>query len=353
VIELRAFHQVLNMGANYAIAINILYSSSLTVPKGYKFCQKSSDPHAIMAAYLRLRKEGGPLAEVQANKRTRLPRDKVIAMQPNIILSKRKTIPAEPQSRMPLVTPQIGSLLEAVCGKDAFHHLRFLIYSWRDRSKPFFEKNDGGALAMRLVQAIGALKKKSHLTEFEDRFLKVKLAEEIDQGKDGRVHADSGAITDLIKGLRWDSTTRNRKKLHHYLGEGRRWKRTCGSLDGLLCLIPLNRENGESFQVSGTMYQELFDKDIELFHSLLKANEFVQLMCRVGKTFQASIWSSEEVPEFKWEGEDLKEISRLLIKELAPFMEKFLMKTENEYKPEKYDWPKPDRWLWDWPQHPM
>jgi hypothetical protein len=64
VTEPGAFHQVLNIRANYAIAINILYVLSPTVPKGYKFCQKSCDPHAITAAYLRLREEGGPLAEV-------------------------------------------------------------------------------------------------------------------------------------------------------------------------------------------------------------------------------------------------------------------------------------------------
>ncbi|KAH6665193.1 hypothetical protein B0J14DRAFT_492581, partial [Halenospora varia] len=64
VTELGAFYQVLNIGANYAITINILYGLSLTVPKGYKFCQKSCDPNAITAAYLRLYKKGGLLAKV-------------------------------------------------------------------------------------------------------------------------------------------------------------------------------------------------------------------------------------------------------------------------------------------------
>lgn len=380
-----AYHQVLNEGdGNYAIAINLLPGSLPTIPKGYKFCQKTCDPHAITAAHLRLREEGRPLvevqankrtcpqrdkvtavqpniisskrnamqAEVQANKRTRLPRDRVTALQPSIIPSKRKAIPAESQSVTPLVPPQIGSLLEAVGGKEAFHHLWSLIYSWRDRSKPFFE-NNGGAPAVQLVQAIGALEKKSHLTEFLDRFAKVKLVEVIDGKKDGRVQADPVAITNLINGLRWENDRTNRKKLHRYLEEGRRWKKICGSFDGLLCLIPPNRENGGSLHVSGSAFKELSGRDIELFHSLLNANKYVQPLCRVGETFQASILSDAEVPEFKWEGEDPKEISRMSMKELDPFMAKFHVITENEYKPEKYDWPKPDRWLWDWPQHPM
>ena len=54
---------------------------------------------------------------------------------------------------------------------------------------------------MQLVQVIGALEKRSHLTEFLDRFAKVKLAEMIDEEKDGRARADPTAITNLIIGL--------------------------------------------------------------------------------------------------------------------------------------------------------
>ncbi|KAH7418748.1 hypothetical protein BKA64DRAFT_655115 [Cadophora sp. MPI-SDFR-AT-0126] len=380
------YHQVLNEGdGNYAIAINLLPSSLPTIPKGYKFCQKTCDPHAITAAHLRLRGEGGPLveveantrtnvpqdtvtveqpsnnsskrkaipAEVKANKRTRLPRDTVTVEQPSNNSSKKKAIPAESHSATPLVPPQICSLLTAVCGKEAFHHLCSLIYSWRDRSKPFLKIDDDGTPGVQLVQAIGALEKRSHLAVFLDRFFKVKLAEEIDGKKDGRVQADPVAITKLINGLGWEDDGRNRKKVHRYLNEGRRWKKICGSFDGLLCLIPPNLENGGNPHASGSTFRELSGNDIELFHSLLKANKFRQPLCRVGKIFQASILSDAEVPEFKWEGEDPKDISRMSMKELDLFMEKFHVITENEYEPAGYDWPKPDGWLWDWPRHPM
>jgi hypothetical protein len=37
---------------------------------------------------------------------------------------------------------------------------------------------------------------------------------------------------------------------------------------------------------------------------------------------------------------------------LATFIEEFLIIEEAEFKVGKYDWPKPDCWLWDWPQNP-
>jgi SET domain len=233
-----------------------------------------------------------------------------------------------------------------------FRQLCSLICSWRDRSKPLFEKDDGRALAVQLVQVIGALEKRSQLNEFLDRFAKVKLAETIDKGKEGRTRADPEAITNLINGLGWQNSKTNRTKLHHYLVEGRRWKRICDSFNGLLCLIPPNRRDGESLQISGRVCQELSDKDIKLLHSFLKSNEFVQPMCRMGKTFQASVWSNVEVPEFKWESEDPQTIARLPAEDLAAFMEEFPIIEANEFNVGKFDWSKPDCWLWGWPQSP-
>lgn len=315
-------HQAGNVGPNYALAINILYGPSPDIPQDYRFCDTSCGPRALTKAHFRFREEG-PLVEVQRNKRTRLQPEKLTAVQSNIAGTKRKALPAKSQSRKAQVTPKLGSLFEVVCGKEAFHHLCSLICSWRDRSKPLFENDDGRAPAVQLVQVIVALEKRSQLNEFLDRFAKVKLAEIVDEGKKGRTRADPEAITNLINGLRWQHNKKNRVKLHHYLEEGRRWKRICGSFDGLLCLIPPNRRDGESLQVSGHIYQELSDKDIELLYSLLKSNKFVQSMCCIGKTFQASIWSNAEVPEFKWESEDLQTIARLPVKDLATFMEEF------------------------------
>ena len=188
-----ALHQVRNIGTNYAIAINILYSSSLAIPKDYIFCQKRCDPHAITAADLRVLMEGLP-AKVQAKPQ------KSTVIRPNITGTKRKALPGESQSRKPKVTPQIGRLFETVSGKEAACHLCSLIRSWREQAKPLFQTSKGGTRAVQLVQVISVLEKRSHLTEFLDRFTKIKLAEIIDKGKN-HISIDATAITNLINDL--------------------------------------------------------------------------------------------------------------------------------------------------------
>lgn len=105
-------------------------------------------------------------------------------------------------------------------------------------------------------------------------------------------------------------------------------------------------------QISGRVYLELSHANIEEFHSLLVSNKSLQSMCRVGNTFQQAIWNNEEVPEFQWESEDLKRVSRLPITKLTPLMEEFPVIEKNERDAKKYDRPKPDCWTWDWPKNP-
>jgi hypothetical protein len=289
--------------------------------------------------------EEGPLNKVQGNRRAHPER----RTQLQVAGKKRTAVPIASQPKKRKITHEMGNLCKTVCGKEAFHRLCSLIGSWRDRSKPLFE-TDEGTTAVRLVHVIVGLEGRSQLTEFLVRLAKVKLAEIVEKGKDGRTRAEPAAITNLIKDLKWQE--KDRKKLAHYLSEGRQWRRIIGSFDGLLALIPPNREDRENLQISGLAYLKLSDDDIKMFHSFLESNEFIQSMCRIGYTFQASIWNNTEVPEFKWESEDRKRIARLPIKGLAPFIKEFEVISANEWELGQYDWPKPDLWDWEWPQNP-
>lgn len=363
-----ALHQVLNGSTNYAISINFSHSSSFTIPRDYIFCTDKCDPHAITEAHLQVR-EQQPLAEAHGNKVARQSRQK-LAVQP-LARTQSNAIPNEIQScdpvppktagtkrKLPLyerppksrkVTPEIESLLKAVCGKGASLRVCALIHSWRDPSESLF-KADKDITAVHLVQTIERLK--TQLDGFLCRFLQVKLAEIIDNGKSDRTRADSGVIDNLMEKLQWDKTKRH--KLHYHLREGRQWKKIVGDFNGLLCLMPsslLDQQGTEDLRISGRMYQDLSDEDIRAFHILLESNEFIQPMCQMGRTFQESIWTNKEVPLFRWESVDHK-IERLSLAQLTPLMEEFTIITDYKWDEGKYDWPKPDDWPWRWPMNP-
>lgn len=90
-------YQVRNVGPNYALVINILYSPLLDILQDYRFCDRSCGPRALTRAHFRFRK--GPLVEVQGNKRARL--QPVTAVQSNIAGQKRKALLTETLSRQP------------------------------------------------------------------------------------------------------------------------------------------------------------------------------------------------------------------------------------------------------------
>lgn len=166
-----------------------------------------------------------------------------------------------------------------------------VLCSWRDWPKPIFKNLSGGYSAAGLVHAMGALEKWPHLDIYLDRLAKVRLVRVLDDGKDGRIRADPVAIANLISDLRWEDNRTSLDKLHQYPTEGRQWERTCGSFCGLLCLIPPNQEG---LQVSGRIYHELSDEEVKPFYSLVKADDFAQRLCRLGETFEASIWSNTD-----------------------------------------------------------
>ncbi|KAH9204926.1 hypothetical protein DL95DRAFT_493964 [Leptodontidium sp. 2 PMI_412] len=159
---------------------------------------------------------------------------------------------------------------------------------------------------MQLVRVISFGEERSPLIEFLNRFAKVKLADVIDSGKAGRSSADPESLNELMDGLKRPA-----------------WRRLCGNFDGLLCLIPPNRENrGAAQRISGRTYYELNQHDIQQPHSLLGSDKSMPLF-QIGNTLQMSVWQNMEVPEFEWESEDPLELDRLSAKELAPFMKKF------------------------------
>jgi hypothetical protein len=316
VTEPEAFHQILNIKRNYALAINILYSSSPYIPKGYIFCQKKCDPHAVTAADLT------PDSQVYLGGRKHRAGSVAHHQQ-----KKQKTIPSL----------RIEDLCKAICSKEAFQRLCSLVASWRDHPKPLFEST------LRLVQVIETMEIHS---DFVTRLAKVKVAEAIEKENDGRLRTDPAIITKFVKENGWEDNKRNRQKIAEWSNEGRKWKRIIGKFDGLLSLVPPNRAD-----ISGSLYLNLSSDETKELHDFLESNEFLRSLSRMGHTLETSMLNNSPVPEFKWESQDRAKLARLSLKELGPFLDEFEIITANEWV-SNYNWPKPDRWDGAWPQNP-
>ena len=82
-------HQVGNMDANSALAINILYGPSPDKPQDYQFCNASCGSHVLTEAHFRFREEG-LLIKVQGNKRRRLQQENFVAIYPQNCRDEKK-----------------------------------------------------------------------------------------------------------------------------------------------------------------------------------------------------------------------------------------------------------------------
>lgn len=72
----------------------------------------------------------------------------------------------------------------------------------------------------------------------------------------------------------------------------------------------------------------------------------------MGKIFQEALWLRRDIPPFRWEDYDRKELERMPAEKLEPLMKTFTLLTANRYDPDTASWPKPDFWPWDWPANP-
>ncbi|KAK4107060.1 hypothetical protein N656DRAFT_561513 [Canariomyces notabilis] len=225
------------------------------------------------------------------------------------------SIPAKKQR----VEPDATTLANAVCGKQAFRHLCSLIRAWRAKQRPFFELTSNERAEVQLVRVIEGLSCTGSLLEFLCRLAKSELAKNMDSRKPpDYTYARSTDVDAILKDLGWENTERNKRKLRHFISEGRRWNIVCQ--DFAVCLIPPNRDQSDSRSPKGVQYQDS-GLDIALFRKSLQTDEFNLSIRRMANTFQRAILEQRDVPEFLWESEDAQTLERLSPKQLLPLME--------------------------------
>ncbi|KAK0725583.1 hypothetical protein B0H67DRAFT_570957 [Lasiosphaeris hirsuta] len=233
---------------------------------------------------------------------------------------------------------RIGTLAAApVCGRPEFDRIDRLVKDWRvvSRSVP----HSGNILEfVNYVDKV--MHGNSEIEIFLCRFSKMMLAEAAENnGKpDGRHRTSAEFMDQLLANLGWRET--DRPKLYDYVREGKCWKTICNSNDGLLCIMPLD---------TNFLDIAMFRDEVANFHSQQLGSKFVWGLASVGSQLQISIRYGRELSEFVWESENTVGLTP---DELCPLLQPFQIIKMNLVNPRDVDWPRPARWVWDWPMDP-
>ncbi|KAK3363680.1 hypothetical protein B0T25DRAFT_442960 [Lasiosphaeria hispida] len=233
---------------------------------------------------------------------------------------------------------RVGTLAAArVCGRPEFDRIDRLVKDWRAVSRSIPHSGN-------ILEFVNHVDKMMHsdseIEIFLRRFSKMMLAEAAENnGKvDGRNRTSAEFMDQLLANLGWRET--DRPKLYDYVREGKCWKTICNNNDGLLCVMPL-----DTHFLDIAMYRD----EVAHFHSQQLGSKFVWGLASVGSQLQISIRYGRELSEFVWESENT---IGLTPDELCPLLQPFQIIKMSLVNPRGVDWPRPARWLWDWPTDP-
>lgn len=104
------------------------------------------------------------------------------------------------------------------------------------------------------------------------------------------LRVDSTVKENIIK---TSGLTENQYEYHLRLGK--RWREICGKFDGILCFIPVEKNN--PFRVTPAQNVTLDDQQLEVFHRCLD-DDYTHALCIAGKAFTHSLASDVH---FAWE----------------------------------------------------
>ncbi len=229
-------------------------------------------------------------------------------------------------------TSRVNALAEY--GKNDFVRLQNLIQGWRSLAASFPQT---GSYADFVNHIDKSLYDNTEIEIFLRRFAKLLLAEAADSLGQGHHYTPKNGLDSLLAELRWEES--DRPRLYDYVREGNCWKTICHGKDGLLCILPPDN----SF-----LNLAMFRDEVERFHAQLET-PFISGLIHVGSVLQGSIRRSGELGEFIWESEDT---SSLTTDELVPLLGLFSIIKDNLFRKDAYDWPRPDGWIWPWPEDP-
>lgn len=310
------YHMVVNLGPNYAVAVNYEDSSSPEMPRDYRFCDDRCAVHPITEAHWRPVRTADPVGGqmTRHSKRTKLL---------------KKQSPSRNSAELEVADGKVGNrrkqaqqhnppvdevqLKRHIKSREAIVRFCHLVSAWRVLDTPLKEtfrgSGDRRALLVKWSTLSGTLSQRIQLDTLLSVLTGIELARILDAkmvASDRQV-SDPDDIAAVLVARGWDVTTANRRKLTNELRVPRKVMELFGEHLGLLCFTDF--EGATRRQLVSTTLDTM-----ERFQASIDPD--MRKLSRVGAMFQDCILRGVEPPLFPWETLPPDQLAKATVKQL-------------------------------------
>ncbi|RMZ74108.1 transcription factor jumonji [Pyrenophora seminiperda CCB06] len=362
----RIYHEVRNVGKNFAAAINYELTDAPEDPTDYIWCERGERKcgrnvltrQSFMPDFAGRSmdtEDGTPLT----NKRKQQKQQEVGTVRKKCksqaTLARRPVNNRLVQTSRPSCTPIPDMvpvpfqerLLEAVLSPTSLHNCISLIQAWRSQLTRIELAPAASDKIAKLAASDTRIRLAQHRTRLDALHLKsaqYAFADEMNSKRQGAIRLDSSVFDQVLEAQGFTSTTKkDREQLRRRVKCATKIYQICqGFGRGLLCLLPLT-------DMPENHYYSMKNDSIEAFQRLaIEKRTLLEARCQIGVFIQDMFM--EDV-EFTFEYENVTSFDRLSEAEMLALLQPVSYPKVNLYMPDN-SWPKPLSWLWEWPQDP-
>jgi hypothetical protein len=289
---LATYHQVINMGANIAAAVNFVDSKTPTYPKDYIFCSSSTcrSANSITAKHFRTAKRPSP--EEMTSERSKRNRQSVTTVE----LSKLQelTLGLGEYLFTELVPKSPAAVLASILSKQAVIRLVRLLSA---QKMPLYNElesltaHKNSSTFTRYAAAYHCVARKSienvDLCLLRARVNEHAYAHLLEQKKGDAERLDTKEVTKILMEQKIQDTLSTRRTFRHEFSTCKKWLSLCKILGpGLLALLPLQSE--PPYCLSTRTFTRMTDTNITEFNNLVtefmkvpKHRETLERLCAI------------------------------------------------------------------------
>lgn len=232
-------------------------------------------------------------------------------------------------------------------------HFTTIVRQWRAMNtsvethiKSIAAQTDITTRAAGWLQLASSLEERSSLFRLLSTIITIRLVTELDSQlqRQGRERIDRDVIGRILKARGEQNIPKTRKRFHNQRQHARKIIAFRGKYEGLLCFIPVEHLND---------YCSLPPESIPELHNFLD-DKTTTLLCKVGKSFEDSIWTGSTFHLRRFETRTQDELSSLSLEVLITLLAPCPDMDESTCTFPDLGWPRPEDWpeAWPWPTRP-